>query len=168
MLALIPHPENRGAAVRTIEVDVERADPLVRVRYVVTAAMERLLIPPPRPARFSDGLWRHTCCELFVARRGSAEYLEFNFSPSGEWALYGFSGYRTGGPLAQPVPVTRTQLGDDALRLEADVRCPPGPLTLALSAVMEERDGALSYWALRHAPGKPDFHHRDAFALELA
>jgi hypothetical protein len=33
--------------------------------------------------------------------------------------------------------------------------------------VIEEIDGALSYWALRHAPGKPDFHHRDAFALEL-
>jgi hypothetical protein len=25
----------------------------------------------------------------------------------------------------------------------------------------------LSYWALRHAAGKPDFHHRDAFAMPL-
>jgi hypothetical protein len=40
-------------------------------------------------------------------------------------------------------------------------------LTLALSAVIEDEDGVLSYWALKHPAGKPDFHHRDAFALEL-
>jgi len=38
----------------------------------------------------------------------------------------------------------------------------------ALSAVIEDDDGAFSYWALRHPPGKPDFHHPDAFALMLA
>jgi hypothetical protein len=32
---------------------------------------------------------------------------------------------------------------------------------------VEDRSGSLSYWALRHAAGKPDFHHPDAFALEL-
>jgi hypothetical protein len=48
---------------------------------------------------------------------------------------------------------------------------PPGPadapLRIGLSAVIEDRDGSLSYWALRHPHGKPDFHHPDAFALEL-
>ena len=39
-------------------------------------------------------------------------------------------------------------------------------LRLALSPVIE--DGALSYWALRHPPGRPDFHHQDAFTLEIA
>ena len=38
---------------------------------------------------------------------------------------------------------------------------------IGLSAVIEEEDGTISYWALRHAPGKPDFHHPDAFAMEL-
>lgn len=39
---------------------------------------------------------------------------------------------------------------------------------VGLSAVIEETDGTKSYWALRHPPGKPDFHHPDCFALELA
>jgi hypothetical protein len=39
--------------------------------------------------------------------------------------------------------------------------------SLALSAVIEEKDGTKSYWALKHPPGKPDFHHRDCFALTL-
>ena len=38
---------------------------------------------------------------------------------------------------------------------------------LGLSAVIEETGGRLSYWALAHPPGKPDFHHSDCFALEL-
>ena len=41
------------------------------------------------------------------------------------------------------------------------------PLRIALSAVIEEIDGTKSYWALRHPPGPPDFHHRDCFALTL-
>ena len=38
---------------------------------------------------------------------------------------------------------------------------------LALAAVVEETSGALSYWALRHPPGAPDFHHADGFVLAL-
>jgi len=30
-----------------------------------------------------------------------------------------------------------------------------------------ESDEGLSYWALRHPPGGPDFHHADCFAMEL-
>jgi len=58
-------------------------------------------------------------------------------------------------------------------RLELDAEIcqeflPPGrPLRLGLSAVVEDADGELSYWALRHPPGKPDFHYTDAFALQL-
>jgi len=40
-------------------------------------------------------------------------------------------------------------------------------LTLALSAVIEDEEGVLSYWALAHPPGKPDFHHPVAFAMDL-
>jgi hypothetical protein len=39
---------------------------------------------------------------------------------------------------------------------------------LGLSAVVEHADGARSYWALQHPPGKPDFHHPDSFAMQLA
>ena len=99
-------------------------------------------------------------------------YHEFNFSPSGEWAVYAFHGYRDGGELeielAPGIVVRRTM---NRLELDAEIchdYLPPGrPLRLGLSAVVEEADGELSYWALRHPPGKPDFHHTDAFALQL-
>ncbi len=40
-------------------------------------------------------------------------------------------------------------------------------LRLGLSAVVEANDGTLSYWALRHPPGRPDFHHPDGCVLRL-
>jgi hypothetical protein len=38
---------------------------------------------------------------------------------------------------------------------------------LALAAVLEDRDGRLSYWALEHPSERPDFHHPNSFVLEL-
>jgi hypothetical protein len=100
------------------------------------------------------------------------EYREFNFSTSGEWAVYDFRGYRDGGvlenELAPGIVVHRSM---DRLELGAEIvqaLLPHGrPLKLGLSAVVEDAGGLLSYWALRHPAGKPDFHHRDAFALNL-
>ena len=51
--------------------------------------------------------------------------------------------------------------------LPRDPQAVPHLLALVVSAVIEDDSGALSYWALRHPPGKPDFHHPDAFAMEL-
>lgn len=48
------------------------------------------------------------------------------------------------------------------------VQIPATSPRLGLSAVIEEKGGALSYWALRHAPGRPDFHHPRAFVRRLA
>jgi hypothetical protein len=167
MAELRLHAESRCPAVRGVEASVQRDGDVIRAVYVLRASLQDVRIPAPREPRFADGLWRRTCCEMFIARPESPAYHEFNFSPSGEWALYAFSAYRDGGPLSQPVPMIRTQRSEEAFRLEAEVRWPPGTLLLGLSAVVEAMDGTLSYWALRHPPGKPDFHHRGAFALEL-
>lgn len=131
------------------------------VNFRLDADLDRLRIPAPRPERFVDGLWRHTCFEVFLATRSRA-YREYNFSPSGEWAAYAFLGYRKRmrGNLRRPKFRVH---GNGVVATIAAKDC----LRVGLSAVIEERSGALSYWALRHAPGKPDFHHRRAFALAL-
>ncbi len=98
-------------------------------------------------------------------------YHEFNFSPSGEWAARAFTRYRDGVLIEDErlAPQIVVQTGGESLQLGARVplgRLPyKGKLRLGLSAVVEEEDGTLSYWALRHPPGQPDFHHGDAFAL---
>ena len=99
-------------------------------------------------------------------------YREFNFSPSGEWAVYAFRSYRDGGELEiEPAPGIVVRRSMNRLELGAEigqVLLPHGrPLRLGLSAIVEDAAGLLSYWALRHPPGKPDFHHTDAFALQM-
>jgi hypothetical protein len=164
------HPETPSAAVRGMRARVaRRAAKVIEVSYAIEGELARLRIPAPRLPRFSEGLWQHSCCELFVAREGAPAYREFDFSPSGEWAAYAFTRYREGAPLRDEAlnPGIALRSSACALQLDARVACGPGKLRLGLSAVIEEADGALSYWALRHPPGRPDFHHPDAFALEL-
>lgn len=167
--ALARHPAVPCAALAGIDVSVSRNKNELKVAYVLKGEIERLRIPPPRPARVAEQLWQHTCCELFVARDGAPGYREFNFSPSGEWAAYAFEGYRQG-KLDTASRAPQILLRRDEKRLELTARVPlheTHKLRIGLSAVVEEEGGQLSYWALRHALGKPDFHHPDAFALEL-
>ena len=41
-------------------------------------------------------------------------------------------------------------------------------LRLGLTAVIEDRTQGLSYWALKHAAEKPDFHRAESFQVALA
>jgi hypothetical protein len=165
--ALERHSAAPCAALRGIEVSIEREPEHLRVAYTFAGEIERLRIPPPRPARIAERLWQHTCCEIFVAREGAPGYREFNLSPSGEWAAYAFERYREGARLLDAPPGIMVQQSAGRLQLAASIPCQDGKLRIGLSAVIEDQSGALSYWALRHAPGKPDFHHPDAFALKL-
>jgi hypothetical protein len=134
-------------------------------------------IPSPAIPGRVDGLWQHTCFEAFVGFKDRPAYYEFNFSPSREWAAYAFRGYRDGGPLQDEAlaPVISVQESREVLELNAVVQLGRLPLIqpgiiikLGLSAVIEDSDGKLFYWALKHPAEKPDFHHAGSFALEFA
>jgi hypothetical protein len=169
--ALERHPDVQCAPLRGIEASVARSpDGRLKVVYVLEGEIDRLRIPAPQPPRIAERLWQHTCCEIFIARKDLRSYHEFNLSPSGEWAAYAFARYRKGALLADPAldPRIAVNRSGDRLELEARIRLKyEGKILIGLSAVVEDEDGRLSYWALRHAPGKPDFHHPEAFALEL-
>lgn len=170
--ALTRHPATAAPAVAAIAVALARQDDgALTLTYTLTGATPALLIPGPTTPGRADGLWRHTCCEAFVMAGAGPGYREFNFSPSGQWAAYAFTAYRAGGTdLAMPAPAIACRVHDDGLKLVARLPAaalPAGSLRLGLSAVLEDTAGGISYWALRHPPGKPDFHHTDAFALAL-
>jgi len=172
-IALVCHPQTPSEAIERIDVvvDVAPRDTLT-LAFALECDLSRLRIPEPRSSRRAEGLWRHTCFEAFVMAVDGPGYREFNFSPSGEWTVYDFRGYRDGGELEidlVPELVVHRTLNRLELnaRIDADFLPQGRPLRLGLSAIVEEADGALSYWALRHAPGKPDFHHADSFAMQL-
>ena len=104
-VALACHPSSPSTAVRgvTASARIGGAGKLA-VRFVLDADMSQVVLPKLRPAARADELWRHTCFEVFVALPDSDAYCELNFSPSTEWAMYGFVGYRRG---MTPIEVRR-------------------------------------------------------------
>lgn len=174
---LLCHPWTPTEVVGGMRVSVSRsAHDVLALTFRVDGDVTRIRVPPPRPPRIAHQLWEHTCFEAFVAVDGALAYHELNFAPSGEWAGYTFSAYREVAGLADEALAPRITVRPAANHLELDAELmldrllpdhPRAPLRLALSAVIEASDGTLSYWALRHPAGKPDFHHADAFALRL-
>jgi hypothetical protein len=177
-LTLLCHPATPAPVVRTIEASATlRPDGSLALAYRLWGDMARLLIPEPHTPERTDSLWEHTCFEAFIGVAGSAAYREFNFSPSGQWAAYAFSGYREPDDAIAPISTPQITTRRFAGRLEiealiaADALPPGGAWQIGLTAVVEAADtvdGSHSYWALHHPAQRPDFHLRDAFTLELA
>jgi hypothetical protein len=174
---LLPHPDAGGDAVWSVSVDVDFSLPHTLVcHYTLRGEMARVRIPALGAGHRTDGLWKHTCCEAFIAIPEGREYYEFNFSPALDWAAYRFEGYRSGMSAAPLTEAPGLQVRRNASQLDltatlhlsgiAPLRA-ARVLQLALAAVVEEDHGRLSYWALQHGAGNPDFHHPDAFALKV-
>ena len=174
---LTAHPSTPYDAVRSLGVQLRAEEPGILVfQYSLDADLSRVRVPLFGAGERADGLWKHTCFEAFVAAAGAPGYHEFNFSPSLDWAIYRFSAYREGmsPPEIGLAPEISVRRGDDGLALRSAVRlgdlaglCDSRHLRIALAAVIEDENGRLSYWGLRHPPGKPDFHHPNGFALEV-
>ncbi len=144
------------------------------LRYRLEGEIDALALPEPAPAGPADGLWRHTCLEAFVLDGDGPGYHEFNFSPSGQWAVYRFVNERQrldndAPPLLGPtISVERT---GRPLTLEArlpQALLPTRPTRIGLNAVIETLSGEISHWALQHPRSeRPDFHHPGAWTLPV-
>ncbi|HLW69108.1 MAG TPA: DOMON-like domain-containing protein [Candidatus Binataceae bacterium] len=170
------HPSKPAESVRTVQVLVRRStNAELQMTFRVDGDIDRIRIPSSSAPRIATQLWQHTCFEAFAAIAGQPAYHEFNFAPSGEWAVYAFSAYRNGSLLENQNlrPQIAVRATGSRLELTSLVRLDALPafhprvsLHLGLSAVIEASDG-LSYWALRHPADKPDFHDAAGFALLL-
>lgn len=175
-LDLHPHPATPcdWITALTARVDWISADLLV-FYYCIEGDIDRLLIPAQHRSTQADGLWKHTCFEAFLRPRNERRYFECNFSPSSEWALYQFDDYRAGMRAIEPSQPPKILCRRRERELDADVDVhlrsfelpTTGGVQLAVSAVIQDVSGALSYWALTHPEGKPDFHHDAGFAAAL-
>ncbi len=174
MLPLHCHSDTPCSADIGLSVTVQRAYDLLEMRYQIAGDLTALKQPPSGSGDRQDGLWTTTCFEAFVRPQEAQGYIEFNFSPSTDWAAYQFLQYRNGRSDALITPpritVEQTQTG---LNLDVSVDLSRIGWTdqnweLALTCVMETTRGDISYWSLHHADGKPDFHHPDGFVHLLA
>lgn len=173
---LVVHPNVPGPSSTDIEATMEWSGATgLEVCFRVSGNVASLRIPQRVGSIRQDGLWKHTCFELFLLYPDSS-YIEFNFAPSTQWAAYCFQSYRdTRSELALNVhPEIGMKLKPTELQLRVVVdlstvlsRVRVGALKASLSAVIEDSAGNLSYWAISHSRDKPDFHHPDSFVATL-
>ncbi|MGE0580555.1 MAG: hypothetical protein AB7P31_00265 [Steroidobacteraceae bacterium] len=173
------HGDCAGSPIERIEATLDltsvAGQAIVTARFRLLGDCSRIAIPPRGSVRREDGLWRHTCFEFFLRSRAAAGYVEVNLAPSAEWAAYAFSGNRAGmRPIEAAAPAIDVSVSDCALALDASLPlaalADPAATSYeaALSAVIESREGTLSYWALVHPdPLRPDFHHPGSFVHEI-
>ena len=175
-------PGNQQGPPLRISGSLARRGAQLLVSYQLQGDLDQLDIPAPRaPAGRRDNLWRRTCFELFIAAPGEPGYWEYNLSPSGDWNCYRFKGYREQMAVETAVSAALIELRttNSGLWLGATLPLPPAllpppaapthrPPEVAISAVIQQRDGGLSHWALTHPARQADFHHRDGFVLALS
>jgi len=174
---LVAHPHTSRPPVSGIAVEVRLASATTLLcNYSLHGDVGRVRVSAAGTGHRADGLWQHTCFEVFIAAQDAAGYYEFNFSPQLDWAAYQFTDYRDGMAPANltQAPGLQVRRSTDQLELTATVHfdgltalCDAPALRLALAAVIEDYRGGMSYWSLEHPPGKPDFHHPDGFTMQL-
>jgi len=173
LLPLVPHPSAPAPSGVVVSVALEVCpDDCWRLDYRICDPLALIRWPPAALPGPADGLWQHTCCEAFVAEPDSGTYTEFNFSPAGQWARYRFVAYRVRADQGQPTwrPMIECAQDGSETTVTVQIASPVSParaLQVGISCVIEALDGTLSYWALKHPAARPDFHHRDGFALML-
>ena len=175
-LELTPHSDTPSRVVESLEVGIVRETSGLSLAYIVRGNVAALRIAEPVSPQRRDGLWQRTCFEIFLRPPTGESYCEFNLSPSTEWSAYRLEGYRAGMHNLAVEADPEIMVEDDRRHLQlvasldlagVDLLEPDGAWRVGLSAVIVEKDGTKTYWALAHPPGVPDFHHPDCFALEL-
>ena len=179
--SLVAHPSTPASSGLHVTADVQRTPDkqFLAIQYAVQPARSVSLSEYGIERR--DGLWKSTCFEFFIKANGGSRYREFNFAPLFAWNAYEFDDWRKGMTPLQHLRephLVDSRIDDRAPdfpeRYELDVILGPeawsvGPAKLSLTAVIEEKDGTKSYWALAHPPGAtPNFHHPHCFAAQLA
>lgn len=173
--SLKPFPADTPMPHINIIVTLKRETGLLAIRFELQSALSGISIPPHAdiPLR-KKNLWEETCFEFFLKPEGSAQYWEFNLSPSGDWNVYRFESYRQ--DMQEEKAFTSLPFSVDAgtnslhLSLELDmgkIISKDQYLKAAVSAVIKTTQGNITYWAPAHHGTKPDFHHKDCFVVEL-
>ena len=158
MPSLVRHPDTPAGAIHRVEAELRRVRGGAMATFRAIGDVARLVVPAPASPERTEGLWQTTCCELFVGGPGTS-YREFNLSPSGAWAAYEFESHRTARRDVDAGIEIETSLDTNGLTLIAKIESEfSDPAHVGLTAVIEEVDGAIRYWATGFAPGEPDFH----------
>jgi hypothetical protein len=178
------HENLKGHEILKVNATPERDSTLLCVEFEMRGDLTELLIPRPTSIGESfcqrrDGLWKHTCFELFFATDLPNTYWELNSSPAGDWNFYRFENYRQGQVEERGISQVRHEIKIDTPSLwrsqvSVDLRGVPEfrdlkaqDISLGITAVIEGKNQSESFWAIQHCGLQPDFHIRESFLVKI-
>lgn len=174
ILQPFPTPEQRQLNLQ-ISGHIARQNNRLHLGYTLLGDLaEVVMAAPTAPPTRQHNLWESTCFEFFLGLQGSDRYWEFNLSPTGDWNVYRFDGYRQGMQeerAFESLPFHSQSLADRfslAIEIDLDVIiAAEQALDVAITTVVATQDHAVTYWALTHPGAEADFHRRDSFTIAL-
>ena len=127
--------------------------------------LQNILLPKiETPPQQKDELWKKTCFEFFIKKENSKEYYEFNFSPNRCWRCYLFTDYRKKQKTVSDFQPKSLLINQNSLDVEfLNPIKQRAYYLIQISAVIEDYQHGLSYYALNHASKQPDFHCQKSF-----
>lgn len=158
-----------------VEAKLERDGDQLLFSGVLGGEMSHLIIPKTKEGERRYDLWDHTCFELFILKKGSEDYIEFNFAPSGDWNCFYISSYRENEGEYMEMKGVEIQSGVSPNQLQITARFSleelpyltstdlNEELLVGFTAVVEDVDKSINYWALSHHGETPDFHDAKSF-----
>jgi hypothetical protein len=159
-----------------VEGHISRPNPeTLQIHYQLTGNLDAIRLPQrANPPVRRDELWTTTCLELFIGRKGLPAYWELNLSPNGDWNIYKLTDYRNNLTPELEFQDLASVVHHAAEHFELHLVCPlptdlkrSSKLEVAICAVIQPKQGPISYWALNHGGTEADFHRRDDFVLSL-
>ncbi|MBD2729890.1 DOMON-like domain-containing protein [Nostoc sp. FACHB-892] len=173
--SLQPFPSTKSLPNLKIAGNIARNGNKLTICNMLGGDLKEIVIPPPSntPSRKHE-LWQDTCFEFFLGIKDSARYWEFNLSPAGHWNVYRFDGYRQGMQEEKAFTILpcniQNQTNGLILVLDVDldkIISVEQAIEVAITTVIKDKDGEITYWALTHQGAEADFHLRDSFIVEL-
>ncbi|MEH2077072.1 MAG: DOMON-like domain-containing protein [Nostoc sp.] len=173
--SLQPFPSNESPPNLKISGNIVRNGNKLAIRYMLEGDLKEIAVFPlsNTPSRKHE-LWKETCFEFFLGIKNSARYWELNLSPVGHWNVYRLDGYRQGmqeETAFENLPFNiqnQTDVLIVGLDIDLDkIMSVQQAIEVAITTVIKDRNGEVTYWALTHLGAEADFHLRDSFIIHL-
>ena len=159
---LIPFDEDKSDLLK-VSCDLQIEQNTLKLQYLLTGDLKTIHIPHIETnLHRKDELWKETCFELFIKSKND-NYLEFNFSPRGEWNCYHFNSYRNGMSEYQSITgiYIKQNIQNDRFILDVELDCETLKeynFNAHPCVVIKFEDNKCAFYSDKHLGKKADFH----------
>ncbi|MCC2680373.1 MAG: hypothetical protein K0R29_2949 [Pseudobdellovibrio sp.] len=115
------------------------------------------------------GLWQQTCFEVFIQPSGAKKYFEINLTSKKAWNVFSFDDYRMPQPPREVQGAELVSFNMNGTEIRASFKLPGADLkkiNISFCSVVVLKDAGVTYWSVKHADTKPNFHHFGSFITE--